>query len=134
MLLTGYALFRVRMAREMRLEAGEEARLQERLGRFRWPPPGLPSPTRLTLAALGWGFLLVLVVTGAALLAAGEWDAILARPWATRTGRLLVLKGGLVLGLVAVHAALGTPPRAGRAYACGVLTLLVVLVSALLGR
>lgn len=133
-LLTGYALFRVRMAREIRGQGAEEARLREGLRRFRWPPRGVPSPVRVSLDGLGWTVVVVVAAAGALLLAGGAWAIVLEDPLSTRPGRLFVAKGGLVLALVLAHGALAARPTPPRAYAFGLVTLLVVGVSALMLR
>lgn len=144
-LLAGYALFWTRMARSLSTSSTSDADARgvpaegerpswEALRRFRWPPPPAPTPLRLSLAGLGWSLLLLLAATGGVLLAGGGWPRILADPWASRAGRLLLLKGGLFAVLLAAHAALSRRPGAGSAYALAALTALVVVVAALMGR
>lgn len=136
-LLAGYALFWVVMARGLRRErvAAESMRLMDVINRGRWPPGGLPKSLRLPVPVLAWLLLAALTVTGVLLLSARGTTLDLLMPGdpiAGRFARVLAWKVALFTILVAGHVVATVRPRAWIAYVNGGLTLAVVIVSALL--
>jgi hypothetical protein len=126
-LVVGYFLFWLIMTVGLaRLEPEAEAAplTAAMLAGARWPPAGVPWKLRLTLPGLGWAFLGVLVVSGAAL-------ALLAHAWLSAA---LLVKLGLLLLLAAEHARLSRRPTPGLARLALVLALAVVVASVPLPR
>lgn len=134
-LLTGYVLFWGLTLRAIRAEHGsaEAGRLETALGGFRWPP--LSTPARATLSGLGWLFLAFLVGTGTVMILVFPSHPLSLRAaLSDPQGRLMLVKLTLVVILALVHGAFVARPRKRGAVACGVLTVLVVAISSLLGR
>jgi len=126
-LVVGYFLFWLIMTVGLaRLEAASEVAplTAAMLAGARWPPAGVPWKLRLTLPGLGWSFLGVLVLSGAALALAGH--AGISGPLAVKLGFLLLLAVG--------HARLGRRPTPGLARLLLVLALAVVIASVPLPR
>lgn len=129
--LVGYMLYWVVMTTAIRSErTGESARMLDLVRGGRWPPVGVPRNLRLPFPALGWVFLLALLLTGVLMLISADrtWDAWLAGP----SGRLLLGKLALFALLVGGHLAVMLRPRWWLAFLNGTLTMLIVIVSALL--
>ena len=130
-LLAGYMLYWVVMTAAIRSQrAGDSDRLLDLVRGGRWPPVGVPRSMRLPLPALGWLFLLALLLTGVLMLvsAGRTWDAWLAGP----SGRWLMLKLVLFALLIGGHLAVMLRPGWWLACLNGALTMLIVIVSALL--
>lgn len=121
-LVVGYALFWAIMAwgSEREPDRREAQRLLGLTAASRWPY--VPKRLRPSLTGLGWGFLALMGVTGAALLAARGMSGALE------------LKLGLVAIVVAAQAALAERPSPLRLYLHGAAVLAVVVVSAFLRR
>lgn len=126
-LLVGYFLFWLIMSIGLERESSpaEAARLRGEIVAARWPPLLLPWRARIPIPGLGWAFLVVLIGTGAWLLAVGP---------RFRLDGPLGLKLGLVVLLVMGHAAAGRGPGRGLATANLMVALALALVSALLRR
>lgn len=134
-LLTGYVLFWVLILRAIRLEhePREAARLETALGAFRWPPASVPL--HATLHGLGWLFIAFLVGTGTVMILAYPTHPLsLTEALADPQGRLMLGKLSLVVILAVLHWRFAGRPRRPLAIASGALTVLVVAISALLGR
>lgn len=126
-LAVGYFLFWLIMTTGLpRLEPPSEVAplTAAMLAGARWPPGGVPWKLRLTLPGLGWAFLAVLALTGAAL-------GLMAH---APVSALLGVKLGLLLLLAAGHLRLGRRPTRGLARITLGLALAVVLVSVPLPR
>jgi len=126
-LVVGYFLFWLIMTAGMRrLEVASEVAplTTAMLAGARWPPAGVPWKLRLTLPGLGWAFLGVLVMSGAALAVAAP--ASMSGPLAIKLGLLLLLAVG--------HARLGRHPTIALARLTLVLALAVVVASVPLPR
>ena len=127
-LLVGYFLFWLIMTVGLeRLEPGAEVGplTGAMLAGGRWPPAVLPWRLRLTLPGLGWAFLLVMVVSGLALLPLGP---------AYPMNGVLGVKLGLLAALAVTHALLARRPGRGPAALGLTLALAVVIASTLLRR
>jgi hypothetical protein len=127
-LVVGYFLFWLIMTVGLeRLEpAAEVAPLTAAmLAGARWPPAAVPWKLRLTLPGLGWAFIAVLVLTGAALALTGGGHPIAGALW---------IKLALLAGMIAAHAWLARRPTPGLARAALALALGVVVASVLLPR
>ncbi len=142
-LLTGYVLFWFLTLRAIRSEEGGRAaggsdgvedpgRRASALGGFRWPSAS--TPPRLSLAALGWIFFAGLAVTGVGIVMPGLSSSGLLESLAHPDAPLLFVKLALVVALGGGLAGLARHPSRRVAAASGALTLLVLAVSALLGR
>ncbi len=142
-LLAGYVLFWFLILRAIRSEEGGRAaggsdgvedpgRRASALGGFRWPSPS--APPRLSLPALGWVFFAGLALTGVWILAPGVASSGLMESLAHPDAPLLFVKLALVVALWGGLAALARRPSERAAAASGVLTLLVLAISALLGQ
>lgn len=117
----GYTLFWavIAVSLERRFDRAEAARLLRAVRASRWPNVAVPPAARLPLPLLGWGFLLVLGVTGASL--------------GIRGGGVFSAKLALVALLVVAQAALTAKPGRGLALANLAAALAVVGLSALPG-
>lgn len=138
-LLAGYALFWVVMARGLTRSSGvaESTHLLDAIHRSRWPPGGAPPPLRLPLAAIGALLLGMLAVTGVLLLNARDvrLEALFAVGQHTdRFVRVLSWKLVLFVAVVIGYVAATVRPRLWLAYLNGLLVLAIVVVSALLGH
>jgi hypothetical protein len=127
-LVVGYFLFWLIMTVGLeRLEPAAEVGplTAAMLAGARWPPAGVPWTLRLTLPGLGWAFLAVLILTGAAPALAGGYHPVAG---------VLGLKLALLVALIAGHARLARHPSPGLARASLALALAIVAASVLLPR
>lgn len=138
-LLTGFVLFWVVMARALgqRFDGGEAAGFLSVIGRGRWPPLAVPDRLRLTLVGWAGVFTGALLISGVLLLellvstpALGLEDPSFGS-WFDKTLHVkFIFSGMLITGLVA----LARSPRPWLIYFNGVALLVIVVLSALLGR
>jgi hypothetical protein len=122
--LVGYVLYWAIMvvALRRRCDAAETLRLLTVASHARWPHVVVPWALRWPLPWMGWAFLLILLVTGLALLVGHGWSAI------------LLLKLALVAALVMIQAILTRRPVPALIFANLTLALVIVVLSGLLVR
>jgi hypothetical protein len=124
MFLVGYVLYWAVMVVSLRrdLAPAETERLLEIANRSRWPHLAVPWRLRLPLPLMAWGFLVILLITGLALIASYGF------------GALLTLKLALVAIFALVQVGLTRRPAPGLIFVNFALALIIVVVSGLLTR
>jgi hypothetical protein len=136
-LWTGYILFWGIVIRPLSQPSAlpPAADILPMINRSIWPPALIPTPCRLRFPWLGWLALLMLGVTGVYILYARGVSleyvmsgALFGSPF----GRIIAGKLLLVIGLVIGQLLISSRPAPSQVYSTLVLTLAVMVLSALL--
>lgn len=122
--LVGYVLYWAIMVVSLSrtFSPHERARLLEIANKSRWPHVAVPWQMRLPLPFVGWGLVLLLLVSGLFLLPGYGF------------GALLTLKIVLFAAFVVIHAVLTRRPVPSFIFANFALALVIVVLSGLLLR